>query len=141
MTADPVRPRIDQWRSAAGIYWGLGDGSESGPFTGRVEVTDRTDSVELAYEAWSAEQGLQHRERAVLAPTAAGLQMVTVISEVPGHLVFVHDGQRFELSTPGPYAMVVDLTVADRRLTWTWLWAPSGQTPVVQSKLNADRID
>ncbi|QXC59750.1 hypothetical protein KSP35_15360 [Aquihabitans sp. G128] len=138
-TTDVDPSALESWQRAAGTYWGPGDGAESGPFAGRVEVVARPEAVELDYEAWAPGRGLLHRERAVLAVGPHGLQLATAISELPDELRFVHDGIRFELIADAPYAMAVALDVVDGSLSWAWYWAAIGQAPVLQSRLRAAR--
>lgn len=126
---------------ATGVYFGTGDGPESGPFVARIAVAALPNGgVSIDYEATSREQGVQHREHSLLAPGPDGCDrlfiahsespFVTVMSErEPG-------SGRFEQDDPGgPYTMAVVIGAPNvGELTYAWWWAAAGETPTEQSR-------
>lgn len=124
-----------------GVYYGTGDGSESGPFVARIEIRRLPNGgVLIDYEATSREQGVQHHELTMLVAGADGRDRLYVAhSESPFVTEMVassSDSSRFEQHEPfGPYAMevVIDLPASDR-MTYAWWWAPIGSPLTEQSK-------
>ncbi len=129
---------------STGIYFGTGDGVESGPFVSRIEVSRLPNGgVSLDYEATSREQGVQHLEHSLLCPGPDGRDRLYIAhSESPfvTEMVEAEAGTgRFAQSAPlGPYTMeVVIETPEHERLTFAWWWANAGEEPVEQSKADA----
>ncbi|MEL6890224.1 MAG: hypothetical protein AAFP84_01405 [Actinomycetota bacterium] len=127
--------------SALGVYHGTGDGPESGSFVSRIEVTALPNGgVCLDYEATSREQGVQHRERSLLAPGPDGRDRLYIAhSEAPfvTEMIAVEAGSsRFAQPQPfGPFAMEVVVEVPEPgRITYAWRWAAAGATPTEQSR-------
>ena len=53
--------------SLPGVWFGIGDGAESGPFVARIAVDVLPNGgVSIDYEATSREQGVQHVEHSLL---------------------------------------------------------------------------
>lgn len=129
---------------ATGVYFGTGDGVESGPFLSRIEVSRLPNGgVSIDYEATSREQGPQHREHTLLVTGVDGRDRLYVAhSESPFVTEMVaseSDSSRFRQPTPfGPYAMevVIEFLEPDR-ITYAWWWAEAGASPVEQSKADA----
>lgn len=132
---------VRRWSAATGVWFGTGDGAESGPFVARIAVAALPNGgVAIDYEATSREQGVQHLEHSLLVPGPDGNDQlfiahsespfVTVMSEVePG-------SGRFEQATPaGPYSLAVVLDAPDdHTLTYAWWWAPTGEPLTEQSR-------
>lgn len=126
---------------ATGLYFGIGDGAESGPFVARIGVSPLPNGgVALDYEATSREQGVQHVEHSLLAPGPDGCDLLYIAhSESPFVMVMreaVAGEDRFVQVEPGgPYFMEVHIGVpATGELTYAWWWAEAGGTPVEQSR-------
>ena len=126
---------------ALGTYFGTGDGPESGPFVARIEVGGLPNGgVQLAYEATSREQGVQHREVTMLVAGPDGRdRLYAAHEESPFVTVMVEDeagSGRFVQPEPfGPYVLAIVIEVPDpRRLTYAWHWAHDGESPVEQSR-------
>ena len=135
---------LDSLASSVGFYVGTGDGPESGPFVARIEVSLLPNGgICLDYEATSREQGLQHRERSLLCAGPDGRDRLFVAhSEAPfvAEMISVEPGaSRFVQREPvGPFTMEIVIEKPETgRLTYAWHWAPTGETPVEQSKADA----
>lgn len=133
---------------STGIYFGPGEGAESGPFVARIEVNRLPNGgVSLSYEATSREQGLQHREHSLLSPGPDGRDRLFIAhSESPFVTEMVQaeaDSGRFVPSAPaGPYTMEVVIEVPEAaRLTYAWWWADAGEQPFEQSKADTRLLD
>jgi len=126
---------------ATGIYFGIGDGLESGPFVSRIAVSALPNGgVAIDYEATSREQGVQHLEHSLLVPGPDGNDelfiahsespFVTVMSErEPG------SGRFEQITQVGPYTMAVVIeSPSEDALTYAWWWAMAGETPTEQSR-------
>ncbi len=131
-------------RSASGVYFGTGDGPESGPFVSRIEIAPLPGpGVSVAYEATSREQGVQHVELALLTPGADGrdcLHISHTESPFVTEMVETETGSgRFAQPSPsGPYVMMVVIERPEPdRLTYAWWWGSNGDEPVEQSKADA----
>lgn len=124
-----------------GVYWGLGDGEESGQFVGRVSVARGLGrSVELGYEAWSDREGLQHAERSRLAPTFdGGAQLIASITESPVPLIFREASRGEFVTADGPEMKILITTNADT-ISYAWWWAPPGEVVREQSKVFVRRV-
>ena len=124
-----------------GVYFGTGDGMESGPFVARIEVRRLPNGGALVdYEATSREQGVQHREQTMLVAGPDGRDRLYVAhSESPFVTVMIETGAgsgRFVQPEPfGPYEMeiVIEQPESDR-ITYAWWWGADGDAPVEQSK-------
>jgi hypothetical protein len=144
-----VLPRVDaadllaRLCAAPGLYRGRGDGPESGPFLGRLQLTPVVHGRALAldYEATSDRNGLQHVEHTVLVNGDGGrLELHVVCLELPGMTRFVevepgtfraYDGPlaaRIVLSIPGPGA-----------LSYAWWWSRDESHPREQSRCELRR--
>lgn len=134
---------LDWLLERPGLYWGMGNGPESGTFVGRVEVESvlSQQAVSLSYEAWSEEEGFQHAERALLGRDPDGvLELTTVISERLGTLRF-REGGTGVFTLDGPMAMRIVLrTLDDDVLTYAWWWAKPGDETIEQSKAVLHRV-
>lgn len=131
-----------------GVYFGTGDGPESGPFVSRIEVSPLPNGgVCIDYEATSREQGVQHRERSLLAVGPNDRDRLFVAhSEAPfvTEMIAAKAGSvRFvQREMVGPYVMEIVIEQPERdRLTYAWWWAHAGETPIEQSKADARRIE
>ncbi len=129
---------------STGIYFGTGQGEESGPFLSRIEVALLPNGgVSLSYEATSREQGVQHREHSILSQGPDGRDRLFIAhSESPFVTEMVEaeaNSGRFVQPVPGgPYTMEVIIeTPEPERLTYAWWWAAAGGQPVEQSKADA----
>lgn len=130
-----------------GLYFGTGDGAESGPFVSRVTVGVLPNGgVAIDYEATSYEQGVQHREHSLLVPGPDGRDRLYVAhSESPFVIEMVESASepgRFEMREPfGPYAMAIVVEQPEPgRITYAWWWAMAGEEPIEQSKADARRV-
>jgi hypothetical protein len=121
-----VKDLLERLLAAPGLYWGHGDGPESGRFVGRIAVEPILSAVLLKYEA-HGEAGLQHVEYSLLGRSSTGLQLHTVVDtrqelmtfaeEQPG--VFTLDartGMRIVIETPEPST-----------LSYAWWWSRPGE--------------
>ncbi|MDY7103201.1 MAG: hypothetical protein S0880_18620 [Actinomycetota bacterium] len=135
-----MNPTLDALRERCGVHLGRGDGPESGPFVARIELGRMPDDlgVEVRYEAWSDAQGLQHRERTLVAPDAATgeLSLWVLCGEIPG---VVRLGER----SPGVFESDDAFTALSARiviglddggLSYAWWWALPGAELVEQSR-------
>ncbi len=135
---------IETLRGRAGIYFGTGEGAESGPFVSRIAVAALPNGgVSIDYEATSREEGVQHVEHTMLAPGPDGRDRLYVAhSESPFVTEFVATeagSTRFVQPEPfGPYVMeiVIDIPEPDR-ITYAWWWSADGDTPTEQSRADA----
>jgi len=131
-------------RSSAGVYYGTGDGPESGPFVSRIAVALLPNGgVSIDYEATSREQGVQHQEHSLLVAGPDGHdQLYVAHGESPFVTVMaaVEPGSsRFTQPEPfGPHAMEIVIELPEPgRITYAWWWAAAGQPLVEQSKADA----
>ena len=127
-----------------GIYFGTGDGPESGPFMSRIELSPLPNGgVCIEYEATSREQGVQHRERSLLCAGPDDRDRLFVAhSETPfvTEMVAAEPGStRFvQREAIGPFTMEIVIERPEPgRLTYAWWWAAAGETPIEQSKADA----
>lgn len=122
-----------------GIYWGPGDGAESGPFVGRLEVVTEGTSRRIRYEAWSDREGLQHQEHGLLTRVGDSLVLETRISESPESVLRFEmgDGRQFRLLDGPDMRIVFDVTDGGNAMSYAWWWAPAGDTVREQSRLDA----
>ena len=127
--------------AATGIWFGSGDGAESGPFVARIALSPLPNSgVAIHYEATSREEGLQHVEHSLLVPGPDGRALLHIAhSESPFVAVMRErepESGYFELvGRDGPYdmAVVIELTES-MTLSYAWWWAPAREPLVEQSK-------
>ena len=133
-----MAPNIDV---EPGLYFGTGDGVESGAFLARIDVQRLPNGgVSISYEATSREQGAQHLEHSLLSAGGDSRDRLFIAhSEAPfvTEMVAVDDdpGRFAQTTAGGPYAMeVVIETPEPGRLTYAWWWAMAGDEPVEQSK-------
>jgi hypothetical protein len=124
-----------------GTYWGLGSGPESGDFVGRLEIAPLGDGVRLGYEAWSPQQGLQHREETLLTAEPDGRLLLHVATaESEPVLTFAEEGAgAFVAGDLRPLRIVVELPEIDT-VVYAWWWPPQGGRMVEQSRLVARRV-
>ena len=127
-----------------GVYYGTGDGRESGPFVSRIEVKNLPNGgVSIEYEATSREQGVQHREHSLLAAGPDDRDRLYIAhSEAPfvtEMIAIEANSTRFVQPQPaGPFVMEVVIEVPEPgRITYAWWWAPDDGTPTEQSKADA----
>ena len=126
---------------ATGVYFGTGDGPESGPFVARIAVSALPNGgVAIDYEATSREQGVQHLEHSLLVSGPDGNDqlfiahsespIVTVMSESePG------SGRFEQVAQVGPYTRAVVIESPARgALAYAWWWAAAGEMPTEQSR-------
>lgn len=152
----PATPEFDiyDWRMslasrlarATGIYFGTGDGAESGPFVARIAVSALPNGgVAIDYEATSHEQGVQHVEHSLLVPGPDGNdQLFIAHSESPFVTVMGErepgSGHFAQVVESGPYTLAVVIEApGDDELTYAWWWAPAGETPTEQSRASVSR--
>ncbi len=132
---------------SSGVYFGTGDGPESGPFVSRIEVSRLPNGgVCIDYEATSREQGVQHRERSLLSVGPDDRDRLFVAhSEAPfvTEMIAAEVGsERFvQREMLGPFVMEIVIEQPEPgRLTYAWWWANAGETPTEQSKADARLI-
>lgn len=130
-----------------GVYFGTGDGPESGPFLSRIEVSLLPNGgICIDYEATSREQGVQHRERSLLCVGADDRDRLFVAhSEAPfvTEMIATERGSNtFEQREPeGPFVMEIVIERPEPgHLTYAWWWAATGGTPREQSKADVRLI-
>ena len=131
---------------APGVYFGTGEGVESGPFVARIEVSRLPNGgVSIDYEATSREQGVQHEEHTLLVAGADGHDRLCIAhSESPfitDMVATAEDSTRFRQPAPfGPYDMEVVIELPEPgRITYAWWWAEAGGKPFEQSKADVHR--
>jgi hypothetical protein len=132
--------------STPGIYFGTGDGVESGAFVARIQVAQLPNGgAAIDYEATSIEQGVQHREHSMLVAGPDGRDRLFVAhSESPfvTEMVETEIGSgRFAQREPfGPYAMEIVIAIPEPdRIIYAWWWGADGEAPVERSKADARR--
>jgi hypothetical protein len=137
---------VDQLIRGPGVYFGIGDGVESGPFLSRIEVSLLPNGgVSIDYETTSRQQGVQHREHTLLTAGADGKDRLYVAhSESPFVTEMVASSANpFRFQQPhaiGPYVMEIAIELPEPdRITYAWWWAEAGKTPIEQSKADARR--
>ena len=130
--------------TAPGVYYGTGDGPESGPFVSRIEVARLPNGgVSIEYEATSREQGVQHLEHSLLAAGPDGRDRLYIAhSEAPfvTEMIAVDaNSTRFvQPERAGPFAMEVVIEVPEPgRITYAWWWAAGEDAPTEQSRADA----
>lgn len=131
--------------ASPGLYFGTGDGEESGPFVARLDVAVLPNGgVAIDYEATSLEQGVQHQEHTLLVAGPDGRDRLYVAhSESPfvTEMIETESGSgRYEQPAPlGPYVLSVVIEIPEPdTLTYAWWWAPAGGVPTEQSKAVAE---
>jgi len=130
--------------AAPGVYYGTGDGPESGPFVSRIEVARLPNGgVSIEYEATSREQGVQHLEHSLLAAGPDGRDRLCIAhSEAPfvTEMIAVEaSGTRFvQPERAGPFVMEVP---ESGRITYAWWWAAGEDAPTEQSRADARIAD
>jgi hypothetical protein len=129
---------VERLLAAPGVYWGHGDGPESGRFVGRIEVQPMLSAVLLHYEAYGA-SGLQHVEYALLGRSATGPELYTVIDTRSEVMTFseVEPGI-FGLRGPSDMRIVLETPATDT-LSYAWWWAAPGEAVIERSRLVARR--
>ncbi len=124
-----------------GLYHGVGEGPESGPFVARIAVAKLPNGgVFLDYEATSRQQGVQHQEHSLLVIGPDDRDRLYVAhSESPyvTEMLATEPGSsRFAQREPfGPYTMeiVIELPVPGA-IAYAWWWSPAGAPPREQSR-------
>lgn len=126
--------------SACGLYFGTGDGVESGQFVARIAVSKLPGAgVLLNYEATSIAQGVQHQEVSMLTPGPDGRDLLHIShseSVLVTQMIESEPGSgRFVQPMPvGPYDMSVTVeTSEENQLRYAWWWAVAGEPLVEQS--------
>lgn len=138
------RPLSEVLADAIGTYVGDGDGPESGPFAATIEVASLPNGgVLITYSAVTHDGDILHREQSMLVAGPDGRDRLYVAhSESPFVAEFVAaepGGRSFVQREPfGPYTMETVIDAPGRgRLVYAWRWAPTGDTPVEQSRADA----
>lgn len=127
--------------SAPGVYFGQGDGTESGRFVARIAVSKLPNGgAFLEYEASSLAQGVQHLECTMLVPGpekrvrlfiahSESTTVTEMIETTPG------SGRFEQLPHEAPYQMAVVIErSATNRFSYAWWWATAGREMVEQSR-------
>ncbi|WP_040493116.1 hypothetical protein [Ilumatobacter nonamiensis] len=134
--------------ASPGIYFGTGDGPESGPFVSRIDVKRLPNGgISIDYEATSREQGVQHREHSLLAPGPDGRDRLYIAhSEAPFVTEMIaieaNSGRFVQAQPAGPLVMEVVVEVPEPgRITYAWWWARGEDAPTEQSKADARIVD
>jgi len=127
---------LDRLQAAPGIYWGHGDGLESGPFVGRVEVELLLNAVMLHYEAHGTD-GLQHVEHTLLARGSRGLELHALIDTRQEVMTFSErEPGVFRLDASVDMRILIEVAKPGV-LSYAWWWAPPGDDVIERSKLVA----
>jgi len=127
---------LDHLLEAPGVYWGTGDGIESGKFVGRVEVRPLLNAASLHYEAFG-DSGLQHVEHALVTRTLTGLSILSVIDTRRESMTFAEaEPGVFRLQSGPDMRIVIEHSEA-RCLCYAWWWARPGEDVVERSRLVA----
>jgi hypothetical protein len=127
---------LDRLLVAPGVYWGNGDGIESGRFVGRIEVRPLLNTASLHYEAFG-DSGLQHVEYALVARTVAGLSIRTVIDTRKDLTTFEEAEPGVFRLQSGPDIRIVIEVPEPGCLSCAWWWARPGKEVVERSQLVA----
>ena len=132
--------------AATGVYHGIGDGAESGPFVARIAVTALPNGgVALDYEATSREQGVQHIEHSLLAIGPEGCDQLFIAHSESPFVTAMREREagsgRFEqVEQAGPFVMEVVIALSHSgELSYGWWWAEAGGSPVEQSTATVTR--
>jgi len=130
-----------------GLYVGPGEGVESGPFLGRVQIGRLPNGgASIDYEALSHDHAMQHREHSLLVIGPGGRDRLFVAySESPYVVELVEtkpDSGRFEQpASAGPYKLAVRLEMAEPgRLVYGWWWGAQGETPIERSRVDVRAV-
>jgi hypothetical protein len=127
---------LDHLLGAPGVYWGNGDGIESGKFVGRIEVRPLLNAASLHYEAFG-ERGLQHVEHALVARTLTCLSVCSVIDTRQESMTFDEAEPGVFRQQSGPEMRIVIEAPEAGCLSYAWWWAPPGEDVVERSRLVA----
>jgi len=96
-----------------GVHFGVGDGSESGPFLARIAISRLSNGgIGIDYEATSREQGVQHVEHSMLAAGSDGRERLFLAHQESPFVTELVESEagsgRFVQPEPvGPYVMEV----------------------------------
>lgn len=136
-------PVLTQLAAAPGLYRGRGDGPESGPFLGRMQITPvvRGHAVALDYEATSDRNGLQHVEHTILVSGESGrLELHVACLELPGVTRFVEIAPGVFGAYEGALAARIVLAVPQQgTLSYAWWWSRDESEPREQSRCELRR--
>lgn len=126
---------------AIGVYFGAGDGAESGPFLARIAIARLPGGgVTIDYEATSREQGVQHVEHSLLVAGPDGSDQLFIAHSESPHVTVMAErvagSGRFEqVVAGGPLTMEVRIEAPrPGELVYAWWWAMAGDTPTEQSR-------
>lgn len=135
---DAVENVFAKLAGAVGVYWGHGDGPESGPFQARVEVRGavRGRALTLDYEAVSETNGLQHIEHSILAPGDDGrLELHVACLELPGVVRYAENVPGEFVTYDGPLkGRIVIAVPRPGQLAYSWWWSRDDHEPKEQSR-------
>ena len=131
---------IDRLNALAGHHQGTGDGTESGPFTATIDIEPLLGSLGtgIAYTAVSPAGEQLHTERTTLAREmlSGRLTLFVLSAELSGlgQLSEVSDGVFSNGAGVDGFELQVTIELTDDKLTYTWSWAPPGESLSEQSK-------
>jgi hypothetical protein len=132
---------IDRVVRAAGHYEGMGDGAESGAFSGVVEIRPVLDGLgaELTYRATAPDGSVLHVEHTLLAldmwsgePT-----LFVLCSELNGLGQLVQSGESTFSNGRGTqgFELQIELDLGEDTLEYVWSWGAPGDDLCEQSRV------
>lgn len=131
---------IDRVVSAAGRYEGPGSGSESGPFTGVLEIRALLDGMgaELEYTATAPDGAILHAERTLLAfdMWSGEATLYAMCAELKGVGELLQTGPTTFNNGRGPegFELQIEIVIDDAELTYVWSWGRPGDDLAEQSR-------
>ncbi len=136
---------IDQVVHAAGHYEGRGDGAESGPFSGVVDIRALLEGrgAELTYTATAPDGTLLHEEHTVLAldmwsgePT---LYVLCAELEGLGELLQVGETTFSNGRGVDSFQLQIELAIEGDVFQYAWAWGAPGDDVVERSRVTLTR--
>lgn len=131
---------IDRVVAAAGHYEGVGDGSESGPFTAVLDVRPLLDGMgaEIAYAATGPDGDVIHREHTVLAfdmwSGQATLHVLCAEISGLGRLVEMSDTTFSNGAGIDGFDLGIELVIDNDSIVYTWSWGAPGEATAERSR-------
>ncbi len=131
---------IDRLNALAGHHEGTGNGEESGPFTATVSIEPLLESLgtEIVYTAVDPAGEQLHTERTTLAHDmiSGHLTLFVLCAELSGlgQLTEVAEGVFNNGAGVDGFELQIAIGFTDDELTYTWSWAPPGESLAEQSR-------
>ncbi len=131
---------IDRLNAVAGHHEGTGAGDESGPFTATIDIEPLLGSLGTAitYTAVDPTGEQLHTERSTLArDMLSGRLMLFVLCAELSGLGQLSEGSGGVFNNGAGadgFELQITIELTDDKLTYTWSWAPPGESLSEQSK-------